>query len=251
MSAKEFAHTKFVLLTSPRSGSTWLISLLNQMPDTTAFGELFLPRKRRHEWDMSFSHPRFVEVRKRGRFLRPVEVFSYLDDLYRRPGVVGFKLMYAHLRRNPELLVYFWINRIRVVHLVRQNQLDLLISRAVKRKLQRAHRMANEVPLEGIQVELDPQNLLRKLQIKERKVERGRALLRWSGLRYMEIGYEDLQKDENEFRSLCKFLAIEPVDKMPASIFQKVRREGQSQVLKNYADVRRVLENTGYVAYLE
>jgi LPS sulfotransferase NodH len=241
----------FVILTSPRSGSTWLVSLLNQMESTTAYGELFLPRKRSGKWDADFAYPRFVEARQAGRHNRPVEVFKYLDALYHQPGAVGFKLMYSHLRRYPEMLTYFLVYRVRVVHLVRKNPLDIMISRAVKRKLQQAHRLANEPAVEGVQIELNTETLIKKLQIKQRKMNRARNLLRWSGLRQMEIGYEELQRDPSVFAKLCGFLSIESDGKMPVSKFQKVRRDSQIQVLKNYGEVRQVLEGTRYLSYLE
>jgi LPS sulfotransferase NodH len=241
----------FIILTSPRSGSTWLVSLLNQMEDTSTYGELFLPRKRSGKWDADFTYPRFVEARQAGRHDRPAQVFKYLDALYRRPGAVGFKLMYSHLRRYPELMAYFLVHRVRVIHLVRKNPLDLLISRAVKRKLEQAHRLANEAPVEGVQVELNTETLINKLQIKQRKMNRARNLLRWSGLHHMEVGYEDLQKDPSVFSGLCRFLSIESDGNMPESKFQKVRRGSQIQVLKNYGEVRQVLEGTRYLVYLE
>lgn len=241
----------FVILTSPRSGSTWLVSLLNQMEDTATFGELFLPRKRSGKWDAEFAYPRFVEVRRPGRSNRPAEVFKYLDELYQRPGVVGFKLMYSHLRRYPELLAYLLVHRVRVVHLMRKNPLDLLISRALKRQLRQAHRLANEPPVEGLQIELNTETLIKKLQIKQRKIKRAQMLLRFSGLRSIEIGYEDLQKDPATFQRLCRFLSIETDRAMPESHFQKVRRGSQGQVIKNYSDVKKVLEGTHFLSYLE
>ena len=241
----------FVILTSPRSGSTWLVSLLNQIDDTSTFGELFLPRKRKGTWDMDFAYPRFVEARRAGGRNRPAEVFSYLDELYRQPGVVGFKLMYSHLRRYPELLAYFLIHRVRVIHLLRKNPLDLLISRALKRKVQQAHRLANEPPLEGVQVELNTATLIKKLQIKQRKIKRAQMLLRLSGLRSIEIGYEDLQKDPSVFQELCYFLSIATDHAMPESRFQKVRRGSQGQIIKNYSEVKQVLEGTRFLSYLE
>lgn len=241
--------TRFVILTSPRSGSTWLVSLLNQMEGTSTYGELFLGRKRTEAWDADFSYPRFVEVR--GESARPLEVYKYLDALYNRPGVTGFKLMYSHLRRYPELLPYFLFHRVRVVHLVRRNPLDLLISSALKRKIQKAHRLANEPPLQGVQIELNPDTLIQKLKIKQRKINRAHKVLSLSGLKSIEIGYEDLQKDPAVFQSLCSFLSIDTGGKMPLSKFQKVRRESQEQIIKNYSEVKRALEGTHFLAYLE
>jgi hypothetical protein len=39
--------TRFVVLSTQRSGSTWLIDILNSIEHTTAYGELFLRRKAR------------------------------------------------------------------------------------------------------------------------------------------------------------------------------------------------------------
>lgn len=241
----------FIILTSPRSGSTWLVSLLNQMENTSTFGELFLSRKRSGKWDNDFAYPRFFEARRAGGRIRPVEVFKYLDALYQQPGAVGFKLMYSHLRRYPELMAYFLIHRVRVIHLVRKNPLDIVISQALKRKIKKAHRLADEPPLENVQVELNTETLIKKLHIKQRKIKRGQLILRLSGLRSIEIGYEDLQKDPSVFQSLCRFLSLETENVMPQSRFQKIRRESQEQIIKNYSDVKKVLEGTRFVSYLE
>ena len=247
----ETAKTRFVILTSQRSGSTWLVSLLNQLKDTTTYGELFLPRKHVENWDADFAYPRFEEVKGQTAGKRPFQVFRYLDNVYQRHGAVGFKLMYAHLYRYPELLVYFWTHRVHVVHLVRKNALDFVISQALKRKLQKAHRLADAPPLEDVQVELDPQTLIRRLQIRQRKIKRGQKILRLSGLRAIEVGYEDLQKDLSVFQSLCQFLAIDTASVIPHSRFQKIRSKSQSQVIKNYSEVKKILEGTRFVSYLE
>ena len=88
-------------------------------------------------------------------------------------------------------------------------------------------------------------------QIKQRKMDRARNLLRLSGLRQIEIGYEELQKDPSVFSGLCRFLSIQTDGTMPVSKFQKVRRDSQINVLKNYGEVRQVLDGTRYLVYLE
>lgn len=247
----EIAKTRFVILTSARSGSTWLVSLLNQLRDTRSYGELFLPRKHVENWDADFAYPRFSEIRDQIPGIRPLQVFRYLDKVYQDSGAVGFKLMYSQLFRYPELLLYFWVHRIRVIHLVRKNPLDLVISQALKNKIQRAHRLAGESPSENVQVELDPKTLIHRLEVKQRKIKRGQIILRLSGLRSMEIGYEDLRKDASVFQRLCRFLAIETDTVMPQSRFQKVRRESQGEVIRNYSEVKKVLEGTRFLSYLE
>ena len=122
--------THFVVFTTQRSGSTWLMSVLNAIDGVSAQGELFLPRSRSPErrWDSDFSIPRYVESKETYGSVRPFSVFRFLSALYGGEGAIGFKLMYSQLRRYPEILAYLVRERIRVVHLVRRNHLDVLIS---------------------------------------------------------------------------------------------------------------------------
>ncbi|MEE9601656.1 MAG: hypothetical protein V3V75_00020, partial [Thermoguttaceae bacterium] len=109
-------ETKFVILSSQRSGSTWFVDVLNGHPDTNAYGELFLPPKvKRDGAEQSAASPgteAYVKDRLHGfpRFLAdsperariPVwGVFGYLNTLYRQSGAVGFKVMYTQLFAYP------------------------------------------------------------------------------------------------------------------------------------------------------
>ena len=72
----------FIVLTTNRSGSVWVMSTLNSLPNVTAQGELFLPRNRASErrWDSDFAIPRFIEAKPNGLAFRPFTVFSYLNN---------------------------------------------------------------------------------------------------------------------------------------------------------------------------
>ena len=139
---------------------------------------------------MNFPH--FHETYPKGRIFRPFLVFSYLDKLYRQPGAVGFKLMYTQLQKYPEIFLYLFIHRIKIIHLVRQNQLDVLISRAVKNKINQAHVVSGKNVPEDVQVEINPQKLLRRIKRRYRKILAARRLVSWSTLPHIEVYYEDL-----------------------------------------------------------
>jgi LPS sulfotransferase NodH len=245
--------SKFVVLTTNRSGSTWVMSTLNSLPHVTGQGELFLPRPRVSErrWDSEFACPRFIETRPQGLSFRPFSVFSYLNALYSTPGAVGFKLMYAQLGRYPEILAYLIRHRIRVVHLVRRNHLDVLVSYAVKAKIGQAHLLSGQAPPDEICVVLDTKNLLTQVEWLQRKQNMARKLLSWSGLPHMEVAYEDLLRDQAHFYPICEFLSIQPEGKMPQSTLVKIRQGGHRDVISNYDEVREVLANSKFVELLE
>ncbi|MBW3568305.1 MAG: Stf0 sulfotransferase family protein, partial [Proteobacteria bacterium] len=117
----------YVVLTTWRTGSTWLMDRLNSVPGVQGHVELFyhLPRRSPPKAGCN-DYPRYVERTKAG--IRPWSVMKYLDGVYSRKEAIGFKLMYEHLRAYPEILWFIVKRRLRVIHLVRDNHLDVVIS---------------------------------------------------------------------------------------------------------------------------
>lgn len=243
----------FIVLTSNRSGSVWVMSTLNNLQYVTAQGELFLPRPRVSEkrWDSGFAIPRFIEAKSEGLPFRPFSVFSYLNDLYNTPGTVGFKLMYTQLRSYPEILAYLIRYRIRVVHLVRRNHLDVVLSYAVKEKIGQAHLLSGDSAPDDIQVSLDTKNLIKQLEWLQKKQNLARKLLRWCRLPHLEISYEDLLRDQSYYGQIWDFLAIKPKKQMSQSPLVRIRKGTHCEVISNYDNVKEVLSNSKFVDLLE
>ncbi|MGH3136357.1 MAG: hypothetical protein ACRDPV_07685 [Gaiellaceae bacterium] len=247
------ARTHFVVFTTQRNGSTWLMSVLNGLDGVSAQGELFLPRPRSPEtrWDSEFALPRYVESKTQYGRVRPLSVFNYLSALYRDGSAVGFKLMYSQLRRYPEILPYLMRKRIRVVHLVRRNHLDVLISFAIKREIGKAHILAPEDRPADVKVELDTQSLLRDMRKLELKHSVGRTVLRLARLNHIEVAYEDLVANPAQFERVRTFLDVPADQDVPRSNILKTRTEGQQHVVANYDEVRAVLQASRFAHLLE
>src|SRR5688572_16995325 len=134
------SESKFAVLTSARTGSTWLIDLLDAQPEVSAYGELLLGRSRTAPQLLGRTDfPRFVEVNTSSGLPRVSGMFSYLNRLYRQPGIVGFKVMYTCLRTFPEICAYFVARRVRIIHLERENLLDILVSEELARVTGKSH----------------------------------------------------------------------------------------------------------------
>lgn len=246
-------NSNFIVLTTNRSGSVWVMSTLNSLPEITAQGELFLPRKRKVEkrWDSEFAIPRYIERSKNGFKPRPFSVFTYLDDLYRTPGTVGFKLMYKQLGLYPEILIYIFQKKTKVVHLVRKNHLDVLLSFELKRKIGQAHLLAGQSAPDEIQVSLDTKNLIKNMEKLQRKQNLARQLLAWFRLPNIEITYEELLRDQANFNIILNFLSVDPDDNIPTSTLVKIRKGKHRQVISNYYEVQKVLERTSFSNLLD
>lgn len=229
------------------------MSVLNALDGVTAQGELFLPRPRvpDRRWDSDFSIPRYVESKQTHGSVRPFSVFSYLSALYCGEGAVGFKLMYSQLRRYPEILPYLVRNRIRAVHLVRRNHLDVLISFAIKREIGKAHVLSPSDRPSEVTVELDTTSLLRDVRKLELKHSVGRKVLRLARLRHLEVAYEDLVADPARFDLIREFLELPGSQELPQSNILKTRTGRQRDVVANYDDVCAALQGTKFAALLE
>jgi len=244
---------KFVLLTTNRSGSEWVLSTLNNFPHVSAHSELFLPRPKLSEnkWDSDFAYTRFFETKFDGSKIRPFSVFAYLNAFYSMPGRVGFKLMYKQLGFYPEILFYLIRHRVHVVHLVRRNHLDVMLSYAVKAKLGQSHLLVGQSTPDEMRVELDTRNLLRKLAWLQEQQNMARKLLVWFKLPHLEVAYEDLLRDQGFFHRIGDFLSINSRQQIPQSALTKIRRSGHRDVIGNYDQVREILVNSKFAELLE
>lgn len=257
------ASTRFVVLSTQRSGSTWLLDVLGKLPGTRVYGELLLEQTR--TWDVGATDfPRLHDAPDYRRRRRPRRVFAYLDALYRQDGVVGFKLMYSQVQHYPETLAYLRLRRIRVVHLVRRNYLDVVISREMKRLSGRPHLLQGGAVVhagDGVQVRpdaepaprqvtLDPGALLRELRRSDRKYRLFRAWLRWSRQPHLEVAYEDLVRRPAAFEAVRSFLGMEAGGVLPEADLKKITRGGHADVIRNYEAVRAALERSPFAHLL-
>lgn len=229
------------------------MSTLNNHPNVTAQGELFLPRARKSErrWDSDFAYTRYIEAKSNKVKIRPFSVLSYLDTFYRPPGIVGFKLMYKQLGLYPEIFAYLIRNRIHVIHLIRRNHLDVLVSYAIKAKLGQAHLLSGQSAPDTIQVTLDTGRLKKQMDKLQQKQRAARVFLSWSGLPHMNVAYEDLLRDPSNFNDIFEFLSVESKDLMSLSNLIKIRKGGHHEVISNYDEVKEVLVGSKFASLLE
>jgi len=235
----------YVVITSSRTGSTWLIDMLNKAPGVASYGELFLARGRRAPAIATRAdYPRFCESQLSRSFRRPLSVWAYLDELFKRQQPAGFKLMYSQSRTFPEVIAYCAFRRIRILHLVRQNILDVIISDEVARATGLSHQAGEN--RESSMVYLDPGTLVPRLRARDRSVKQARWALRLSTCRCLEVVYEKLIGDAAEFTRIAKFLGIDADLASARSQLSKRGREEHSNAIINYDEIRRLLSDTRF-----
>jgi len=252
--------TRFVLLSTQRSGTSWLMERLSKHPAVGGYGEALLHDARGpFGWpvgagDRSF-FPQYLSERgiSATNSQRHLHLFGYLDDLYaprRSLRAIGFKLMYDEARPYPELLVYFSLRDVRVVHLLRLNLLDIVISRVAMRQRRFVHAHSPE-ERESVRIRLPTDRL--PLWLARLALERGaaRLLVRAARLKVHEVTYEDLLADDVHLRRTLAFLGIaDAADLDLTSLLLKLGSPSQRSSVTNYDEVCARLRRTAFACFL-
>jgi len=245
---------KFCVITTQRSGSNWLISLLKSHPELEVFGELFINEKRKDGTRRKFSNttlPPFYEFRKCHYPVRPFSTFNYLNTLNEWNGnhkVIGFKLMYYDISHRPEIMVKIILDRYKIIHLIRDNYLDVTISEINawgKKGAGIVHTLQNvKVPPVHINIE----TLLQKLYSKENKVNKYTRFLNFIPNPVMTVYYDSLCSEKDlVLTSIADFLDIQNNQDIKFVSNQKKINTGQySEKIANYEEVKQRLKDTKF-----
>lgn len=240
---------KFCILTTQRSGSTWLSTLLDSNPQIQGFRELFI--------DQEFVFPdtqlsTFPLYERTNSGSRPGVTFGYLkelDDHLGKQEAIGFKLMYDQLLDYPELILKFITERYKFIHLVRENHLDVVISGKIKDELGAAH---FRVKVEPKKVYLEPSWLIKNLKKRDLKRKIAHTFLAMMPNEVLNITYDDLRTDRDKTLTLISdFLSLNSGDQgLFESELKKINRKSHQEMIQNYEEVESVLSGTKFFNYL-
>jgi LPS sulfotransferase NodH len=239
--------TPFVVLTKARSGSKWLVELLDSHGEIAAYGEMLGGDQVSADYGAT-GYPRYTSwLDAHRRLPRSLARVSYLHGLFAShpdAKAVGVKLVYGHLGRD--LLAYCAARRVRIVHLVRHNVLDAVISYEVaKARGLFASRIGDVVP--PVRVTLDAPTLRMRLEEHEFSITCARAAILRYRLPWLDVSYDELVGRHHEtLAGACRFLGVDPsVDEL-RSTFVRMNEAARNDVVENLEEVRAALAGTRF-----
>ncbi len=247
-------QTRFVIIGVQRTGTTLLMSLLDQHPDVICVGELFQFRTEDVQYGVrrfrAYVHDspvrRVLDLLRFGGILH-----DYLDTVYPLldAPAAGFKIMLDQIRRYRSVLAYFSQHHFKIIHVVRKNILRTHISRLRARQSGIYH---SAQPIAGSKIRVPVTSLLQDLSSLAADNATLATLVSELGLPCHSTTYEKLRGEQwsSEKRELLSFLSVDPaVDLLPRSV--KLTPDELHLVVANYDEMVRVLEDTPYETYLE
>lgn len=245
--------TKFCILTTQRTGSSWISSLLDSHRGVKVYNEPFLYIAKRPLWKEA-TLPTFFDFNTRSRLPRPLTTFNYLAMMQAEAAEhaqsVGFKVMYNQIIQFPELLAAIILKRYKIIHLIRKNSLAVQLSvlRATQHGVFHTTDSADTLPLH-----IDPQLLIEKIKKCERKVSTFQKALSLLPVPVQEVYYEELVENSHDtFRRIGTFLAIPDLDtSVLKSDFKRVSQGTCKERIENYPQVANALATTPYAWMLQ
>lgn len=247
---KSKATQKFCILTTQRSGSTWLSTILDSNPKIQGFRELFI--------DQEFVFPdskldTFLLYKKNNSSKkRPQATFEYLhqlDNYIEEREAIGFKLMYDQLIDYPEIIVKLIQEKYKIIHLVRENYLDAIISSKIKDEQGIVH---TKVKIEPKEVYLEPNWLVKRLNKQAKKIRIANIFLSLMPNQVLNITYNDLRvNQEQTLSSISNFLelSLSREDQFKSEL-KKSNNKSHQQIIKNYNEVNLALAGTKFFPLL-
>ena len=240
--------TKFVIAATQRTGSTMLVTLLDSHPRVLCLGESFkcsTGNTALHHQEKSYAvfRNKTMGNRLQHYLRRKTQVKGYLDRLYATTNfdAIGFKMMYNQSMQFPSLVPYLMSNNIRVIHISRDNPLEVLVSLQTARARRLFH-SREHVKVEPVVIPLV--GLTKQLE-KIRQYNRKWTEVFSENHPYLKIDYNSfsLERDHHVERIL-DFLQLEQ-QKLSTPLV-KINPADFSLAIKNYHQVKDYLINTEF-----
>lgn len=249
----------FILLTRSRTGSNYLLGLLNSHTEIITYGEIF-SQYNYIKWDRR-GYP------KRGKMVSMMQEnpINFLERIIfrtyeRRVSAVGFKLFYYHAQNKKwqDIWHYFKARKdIKIIHLKRKNILKTHLSK--ERAMRTGQWVKTNRPKynsvlfpnfkrNDYAISLDYEKCLRVF-IETRQMENYYYSF-FSDHKTITVTYENLVIDyEKEIKRIQNFLGVN-YEILRAST-RKQSEQSLSSAISNYFDLKKRLKNTPWEIFFE
>ena len=272
----------FVILTSQRTGSTYMRIWLNNHPEIRCHGEVFLCHYPHPDGYRAYCQQnglrRLLHAMYGSRVMRKLGAShlsaglsrSFLDKLLHDPAfpqpwvmadqdhsltvgdlpkpVVGFKLMYGHYFATPYVQRWLKEARVSIIHLTRRNLLARYISSRKMRISKVAHSTDGKPNIPPIR--LDIKAMFQHFQNSHSLADGFRARFQASNP-FLEVVYEDFMADKSSTgQDIFTFLGVS-VEPIQEAHLTKIGSNSLEAAVVNAAEVRSALQGTPYQEYLD
>ncbi len=246
------SFTKYIVLSSPRSGTNHLIHLLGSHPAIRSFGELFQPDfLLGNPTPTLLEHPLVFHVFKRYRSKYPVFLLHHFiyRRHYSRMKSVGFKIFYDHAKSEQLAYVWDYLARkkdLKIIHMIRKNSLKALVSFTIAKQTHEFITFTKSQEHTNLRIHLEFEECIR--YFRQAQVWQKYYADFFGSHAIHRVLYEDLLQDEQkETTAIQRFLGV-PVIKLSSPV-EKQNYRSLRDIISNYTTLRSRFARTEYADF--
>jgi len=247
--------TKFVVFTTPRTGSSLLVKTLDSHPNIFCAGELFFFKGSIYHNETHYPFWKFPVGPKLNYIINYAKLFftltGFLNEFYKTNDesikAKGFKLMLFQTFYIPGIFRCLKRCDAKVIVLIRKNILRNALSDLRARSTKVYHKGDDVATITIPKFRVDVNELKKKL--KQIGSFNNRLLNVTANLNRKIIYYEDFENWEETISDVLKYLHVEDVPLDAAS--KKLNPHSLEDMLGNFEEVEQWVIENGYGKYLD
>ena len=245
--------TKFVVFTTPRTGSTLLVKSLDTHPEIFCAGEIFLLGGTSFHGECSFRFWKLPLPKKMIYVLNFPNMWLNLNRFLNtffapKKGVqaAGFKLMHFQTAYLPGITDYIKQNEVKVILLLRENLLKNTLSDLRARQTGVYHNSgATTEKLPKFHVDLDMLGQkMAEIDGINKQLEQTTA-----GMDRLKITYEAFDDWNTTMGKVLDFLRVSNLPPSPVS--KKLNPNKLEDMIENYDEMKQWLQQNSYAHFLD
>jgi LPS sulfotransferase NodH len=253
---------KYLIITTQRAGSTWLVDMINSNSRVASYSELLIltpggefPTYGNSDFRLYDKWKTIKGFNKRfNLFRRPKAIYKeYFDELLQlnqqKEGIeaFGLKVMYQQVAAYRGFLDFALGYFDTIIHLKRRNHLDVAVSKAYMEQYQITHNPMGERPTIELNLK-ETINYIKKLVIAERKFTK--ILQKQVEGKVNTCFYEDLVADnDHEMNKVFHHIGVPSA--LVETTFEKGNKNSLLDIVSNYDELVIALDKQGMTHYLD
>ena len=249
-------YQKFLILCYPRTGSNFLVSLLQSHPQIRSFGEMFSEDDKLHWGYSGYQSPNIID-------LKTEEPIFFIDQLVYRQNfpllirAVGFKLFYFQPKQLKQKVIWQYLNKIedlKIIHLTRKNLFHIYISHQLAIKTNQWDLLTKETnPQESPLLEpifVDYKSCLTQFQLIKDWETQYSNFFNLPTQQYYNITYEDLVNNiKQETYKLQDFLGVD--QRLLTAYTKKQGTKPMREIVANYDQLKEQFHNSCWSEFFD
>ncbi|MBG9376851.1 hypothetical protein I5907_11430 [Panacibacter sp. DH6] len=245
--------TKFIVFTTPRTGSTLLVKSLDTHPDIFCAGEIFLLSGTQFHGECSFKFWKLPLPKKAIYLLNFPNMWMNLQSFLNRfftaargEKAKGFKLMHFQTAYLPGITGYLKNNNVKVILLLRENLLKNTLSDLRARHTGVYHNSgAGTEKLPKFKVDLTTLGKkMAEIDTFNKQLEQVTA-----SMDRLKITYEEFDNWDATMNKVLNFINV-PDNKI-APVSKKLNPDKLEDMIENYDEMKTWLQQNNYAHFLD